>query len=59
MDVVVFNSLIPSSFVSQLQSDYPQVANPVGECVPFLTQNQQCPSPSVATSLLCQSVSQV
>ena len=59
MDVVVFNSNIPSTFVTQLQSDYAQVADPVGECVPYLSRNQECPSPLVSSSLLCQSVSQV
>ena len=59
MDVVVFNSLISASFVAQLQSDYSQISDPVGQCVSYLNRDQQCPSPSVATSLLCWSVSQV
>ena len=58
-DVVVFNSLISSAFVAQLQADYAQVSAPVGECVPYLTEGQECPAPSTASSLLCQSVSQV
>ena len=59
MDVVVFNSLISGTFVAQLQSDYSQVSNPMGQCVPHLSRDQPCPSPATANSLLCQSVSQV
>ena len=59
MDVVVFNSLISSTFVAQLQADYDQVSNPMGVCVPYLTEGQECPAPSTAPSLLCESVSQV
>ena len=59
MDVVVFNSLISGTFVAQLQNDYSQVSNPMGQCVPHLSRDQPCPSPVTANSLLCQSVSQV
>lgn len=59
MDVVVFNSLVPSNFVTQLQADYSQVSDPVGECVPYLSRYQECPSPTVAPYLLCQPVTQV
>ena len=59
MDVVVFNSLFSSAFAAQLQNDYSQVSNPKGQCVPYLSRDQPCPPPVTASSLLCQSVSQV
>ena len=59
MDVVVFNSLISGTFVAQLQNDYSQVSDPMGQCVPYLSHDQPCPSPAMANSLLCQSVSQM
>ena len=59
MDVVIFNSLVSGNFVAELQRDYPQVSDPVGQCVSYLNRDQNCPTPAVADSLLCQSVSQV
>lgn len=59
MDVVIFSSLLTQSFVSQLEADYPQISTPVGECVPFLSQNDACPAPSVAPTLWCQSRTQM
>lgn len=57
--VVVFNSLLSSNEVLSLHNDYPQLLNPMGDCVPYLQRGDVCPTPSVATSLLCQSVLQL
>ena len=57
--VVVFDSLLSSGEVLLLHRDYPQVLNPTGDCTPYLGRGDTCPTPSVATSLLCQSVLQL
>ena len=57
--VVVFDSPLSSNDVSTLNSDYPQVLNPTGDCMPYLGQGDTCPTPTLATSLLCQSVLQL
>lgn len=54
--VVVFDSLLTSSEVNSLDNDYPQFLNPTGDCTPYLERGDTCPTPTMATSLLCQSV---
>lgn len=54
--VVVFDSLLTSADVNSLNNDYPQVLNPTGDCTAYLERGDVCPTPAVATSLLCQSV---
>lgn len=58
-NVIFFNSVINSDFVGQLQMDYPMLIDPIGECVPYLTMDESCPTPSIAPSLLCTSTFQM
>ena len=57
--VIVFNSVLSSFDVNNLNNDYSELLNPMGDCVPYLARGAICPTPSVASSLLCQSVSQL
>ena len=57
--VVVFDSLLSSSDIANLDSDYSLVRDPIGDCMPYLGIDDVCPTPAVAPSLLCQSVSQL
>ena len=54
--VVKFNSLLSSTEVLSLDRDYPRVLDPTGDCMPYLRRGDTCPTPAVASSLLCQSV---
>ena len=56
---VVFKSLLASSDIARLHNDFAMVRDPIGECVPYLEVEAICPTPSVAPSILCQSVTQL
>jgi hypothetical protein len=56
---VVFDTLLTSSDIARLNTDFPAIRDPVGECTSYLGVGVSCPTPSVAPSLLCQSVLQL
>ena len=57
--VVVFNFLLSSTNILALHNEYTQVLDPLGDCMPYLALGDNCPTPTMASSLLCQSVSQL